>query len=89
MDCDLYGSTVDLLRFLKPRLKHGIILAFDDYNCWWPEGVAGEPMAFLEMAAEVEAEFNFVPFMEFGWHGQAFLVEARKFLKGLRPRGHL
>jgi hypothetical protein len=89
IDCDLYDSTRDVLRFLQPRLKHGMILAFDDYNCWWPEGVAGERRAFLEMAAEVDPRFNFVPFMAFGWHGQAFVVESRALLKGLRPRGHL
>lgn len=34
VDCDLYSSTVSVLGFLEPRLKHGMILAFDDYNCW-------------------------------------------------------
>jgi hypothetical protein len=33
IDCDMYSSTVDVLTFLKPRLKHGMILAFDDYYC--------------------------------------------------------
>lgn len=88
VDCDLYASSVDVMNFLKPRLKHGMIIALDDYHCWWPEGVAGERMAMLELANAVHHDFNFVPFMQFGWHGQSFLVEGRRFLKGLTPRGH-
>jgi len=34
IDCDLYSSTKDVLEFLTPRLKHGMIIAFDDYFCW-------------------------------------------------------
>ncbi len=34
VDCDLYSSAAAVLRFLSTRLKHGMILAFDDYYCW-------------------------------------------------------
>ncbi len=30
VDCDLYSSTRSVLRFLMPRLKHGMVIAFDD-----------------------------------------------------------
>ena len=34
IDCDLYSSTMPVLEFLLPRLKNGMIIAFDDYFCW-------------------------------------------------------
>ena len=34
IDCDMYSSTRSVLGFLMPRLKHGMIIAFDDYFCW-------------------------------------------------------
>lgn len=36
VDCNMYTSTVTVLEFLAPRMKHGMILAFDDYFCWSP-----------------------------------------------------
>ena len=38
VDCDLYTSTRTVLEFLRPRLKHGMIVAFDDYFCWPASG---------------------------------------------------
>jgi O-methyltransferase len=88
IDCDLYDSSVTVFDFLLPRIKHGMIIALDDYHCWWADGVAGERLAMLEAAAKIEKDFNFVPFMQYGWHGQSFFVESRRFLKKTRPRGH-
>ena len=34
IDCDLYSSTKSVLRFLSSRMKHGMILALDDYYCY-------------------------------------------------------
>jgi O-methyltransferase len=83
VDCDMYESTREVLHFLKGRLKHGMIIAFDDYYCWWSKGVAGERIAFLEFESETRSEYNFLPLYNFGWHGQSFVVEARQFLKHL------
>jgi O-methyltransferase len=47
VDCDLYSSTKTVLQFLEPRLKHGMIVAFDDYFCWSPSQIAGERRAML------------------------------------------
>ena len=48
IDCNLYSSTVTVLEFLAPRLKHGMIVAFDDYFCWSPTQVSGERFALHE-----------------------------------------
>lgn len=77
IDCDLYSSTKTVLTFLRPRLKHGMIVAFDDYFCWSATEVAGERRAMLEWIAAC-AEWDFVPYRGIGWHGQSFVVESRE-----------
>jgi O-methyltransferase len=72
--CDLYSSTVSVLEFLEPRLKHGMILAFDDYYCWTDSDVSGERAALEEFAAK-HPEWNFHRYMSIDWDGAAFVVE--------------
>lgn len=79
IDCDLYSSTKTVLDFLGTRLKHGMIIALDDYYCWWDKGIAGERVAFEEFKA-AHPEYNFLPYMQVGWHGQSYIVEDRKYL---------
>ena len=73
VDCDLYSSTVEVLKFLKPRLKHGMIIAFDDYFCWSASHDAGERVAILETLNTSE-DWEFLQYLQFGWHGLAFVV---------------
>jgi O-methyltransferase len=89
IDCDMYDSSTSVFQFIKPRLKHGMIIALDDYYCFWPGGIAGERVAFLEMARDIADDYNFLPYHQFGWHGQSFVVEARRYLKGIAVSGHL
>jgi hypothetical protein len=77
VDCDLYSSTVDVLRFLLPRLKHGMIVAFDDYFCCSDTRLSGERRAYIEYL-ECHPDWLFLPYMQFGWAGMSFLVESRK-----------
>lgn len=74
VDCDLYSSARSVLSFLTPRLKHGMIIAFDDYFCWSSTQVSGERRAMLE-AFDGLARWQLLPFMQFGWSGQSFVVE--------------
>lgn len=77
IDCDLYSSTMDVLDFLGPRIKHGTVLAFDDYFCWSETQPAGEMAAMLEYFKD-KSQWELVPYLQFGWHGLAFIVHARK-----------
>lgn len=79
VDCDLYSSTKPVLDFLGTRLKHGMVIALDDYYCWWDKGIAGERVAFEEFKA-AHPQYNFLPYLQIGWHGQSFIVEDRKYL---------
>ena len=76
VDCDLYTSTLPVLHFLRQRLKHGMIIAFDDYFCFSAARISGERRAFLEFQAAVP-RFHFVEYQPFGWGGMSFIVEAR------------
>ena len=81
IDCDLYSSTRDVLGFLMPRLKHGMILAFDDYFCWSPGRLSGERQAMLDCLGG-HARWQLLPYVQFGWHGQSFVVEDRQIAAG-------
>lgn len=82
IDCDLYSSTMDVLAFLQPRLKHGMILAFDDYYCWSPTAVSGERAACHEVFNH-HPKFRLLPYMPIGWAGMSFVVEDSALLSGL------
>jgi O-methyltransferase len=76
VDCDLYTSAKTVLEFLRPRLKHGMIVAFDDYFCWSATQVSGERRAWLELSA-ADSTWEWVPYVQFGWHGQSMVLERR------------
>jgi hypothetical protein len=80
IDCDLYSSTRDVLAFLQPRLRHGMIIGFDDYHCWSAGQMSGERRAMLEVF-DAQDQWSLVPFMRYGWAGESFLVESA----ALRP----
>lgn len=82
IDCDMYSSTMSVIKFLLPRMKHGMVLAFDDYFCWSPTQVSGERRAAYEVL-ENHAQWRLVPFIQFGWHGLSFVVEDRSLLNNL------
>lgn len=74
IDCDLYSSTKTVLEFLTPRLKHGMIIAFDDYFCMSSDQLSGERRAMLEILCS-DKNWNFIRYRDFGWAGASFIVE--------------
>jgi hypothetical protein len=81
LDCNMYSSTVSALRFLAPRLKHGMILAFDDYFCWSSTHVSGERAALLELAS-AHPQWSFLRYKDVGWGGLSFVVEHADQVRG-------
>ena len=65
-----------MLEFLAPRLKHGMVIAFDDYYCWSALHRYGERQAMLECFGAQDC-WELLPCIQFGWHGQSFVVEDR------------
>jgi O-methyltransferase len=77
IDCDMYTSTKTVLDFLGPRLKHGMIIAFDDYYCWSATQPSGERLA-MRHAFPDDGPWELVPYLTIGWAGASFVVEARQ-----------
>jgi O-methyltransferase len=74
VDCDLYSSTRSVLAFLSSRLKHGMLIAFDDYFCYSRDEASGERRAAAEIL-ETNPHWRFVPYLQYGWSGMSFVVE--------------
>ena len=74
IDCDLYSSTTTVLQFLLPRLKHGMIVAFDDYFLWSADQISGERRAMMEVL-EGNEQWRFLPYRDYAWAGTSFVVE--------------
>lgn len=71
IDCDLYGSTVDALDAIAPRLTQGTVLLFDDYNLFRADKQRGERRALAEFVRKTG--LNLEPWFAYGPAAQAFL----------------
>lgn len=57
IDCDLYSSTVTVLRALADRLREGSVLVFDEYSGWLPDD---ESRAWRETCAREHLTFEWI-----------------------------
>lgn len=73
VDCDLYPSTVDVLRFITPLVGTGTVLYFDDWNFAGGDLTRGEPRACHEWLAK-NPDITLIDFGRVGGMGQLFLV---------------
>ncbi len=73
VDCDMYSSTIDVLKYLATILRHGSIVAFDDFFCWSPSNRSGEQVA-LEEFVQKHPKLRFNRYLPIGWHGMSFFV---------------
>lgn len=71
IDCDLYGSTVDALDAIAPRLTQGTVLLFDDYNLFRANKNQGERRALTEFTQKTGLSVE--PWFAYGPAAQAFL----------------
>lgn len=62
VDCDLYASTVPVLRFIRPFLQPGTIIVFDDWNCFYGDPEKGERRAWAEFTG-ANPTLRFEPFV--------------------------
>jgi O-methyltransferase len=79
VDCDLYSSTVPVLKYLLPRVHNGSIIAFDDYYCFSEKTTSGERRARLEIFGP-NSDWRLVPYIQYASGGMSFLVENRQEL---------
>jgi O-methyltransferase len=76
VDCDLYQSTVPVLKFIEPLVQSGTVILFDDWNCFG-DSDKGERRAFREFL-EAHPKWNAEEFFSFGWHGQSFIMHRKE-----------
>lgn len=62
IDCDLYASTVPVLRFARHFLQPGTVVVFDDWNCFCADPMRGERRAWAEFLYE-NPSLCFEPFV--------------------------
>lgn len=75
VDCDLYASTVPVLKFILPFLQPGTIIVFDDWNCFIGDPEKGERRAWREFT-EANPSLRFESFVSNGEaHSFIFLGE--------------
>ena len=73
IDVDLYSSTVDVLRFLKPLLVPGSLLVFDDWYCFPAGNHQGERRALTEFL-EANPGFAMEGWKAYSTFGQSFFI---------------
>ena len=75
VDVDLYSSTKDLLKFVKPLLVNGSLILFDDWYCFTPniKSSSGEQKAVKEFL-EINKNMKLIPWKTYSTFGQSFFV---------------
>jgi len=79
IDCDMYSSIMTVLEFLLPRIKHGMILAFDDYFVYSRDQVSGARRACVRMLGD-HPNWRILPYYQFAWGGLSFIVESKSVM---------
>ena len=74
VDVDLYSSCANILKQLKPLLKNGTVILFDDWNCFKANSNQGERRAVKEWL-KINPDLQLHSYCPYGWHGQSFVVE--------------
>jgi O-methyltransferase len=76
IDCDLYSSVMTVLRYLRPRLKHGAIVALDDYFAYSSTQASGARRAAIEFLS-ADKDWRLIPYVQYGWAGMSYIVESK------------
>jgi hypothetical protein len=91
VDCDIYSSTVTVLRMLAPRLKPGAVLVFDEYFNY-PNWQRHEWRAFQEFIRDTGLSYRYLGFAQKNGHvavrlGEESDVAAREAERRLEQWG--
>lgn len=76
VDCDLKISAESVFPFIEPLLKSGTVLYLDEYFLTDTHDLAGGVYGAFEEYQKV-SRFEFVPFLDVGWWGKAFICKKR------------
>ena len=76
IDCDLYSSTVEVLRFIKPMIGKGSLVLFDDWNCFGRNPNRGQRRALREFLEAGNGRLKAEPLFSYGSYGQVFKIQS-------------
>tara|TARA_B110000008_G_C16920640_1_gene544593 strand:+ start:665 stop:1432 length:768 start_codon:yes stop_codon:yes gene_type:complete len=74
IDCDYYESTKECLNFIKDKLQHGALIAFDDWDCYYSDYQRGQKKAFSEFKELLHEKNSFVEFSDIATGGRCFII---------------
>jgi hypothetical protein len=75
IDCNLYESYRDVLRWCDEFLQPGCVVYLDDFNTHRAQPDRGPRRAWTEH--QLESRWTFEPFLNVGWCGRAFITQRR------------
>ena len=75
LDCDYYASTKTALDWMKPYIKVGTVLLFDDWFSYGDDNELGQQKALAEFLEE-QPEYHAEPLWEFLNHGKGFILRS-------------
>ena len=76
INCPLHSSVSSVLQCLAPRLKQGMLVAFENHFAWSRFHRSGDQAA-LDQFSQINDAFQFHPYRSFGLTGASFLVAER------------
>ncbi len=78
IDCDLYESTIPVLKFITSFLNTGSVVVFDDWRCFRNHPDFGEQRACREWLTD-NPSIHINELLSFGWNGIAFTIEKNDY----------
>jgi hypothetical protein len=85
IDCDLYSSTVEVLRFLRKLIGDGTVLIMDDWNCFGADDDRGQRRAMREFL-ETQPHLRLEHLVSYGPNSESFVVRSATTAKGAARR---
>lgn len=73
IDCDYYSSTTECLNFIKDKLQHGSLIAFDDWDCYYSDPKRGQKLAYEYFKKEIENEYSLEFLCDISSGGRCFV----------------
>jgi hypothetical protein len=75
IDCDLYSSTVEVLRFLRRLIGDGTVLIMDDWNSFGADDDRGQRRAMREFL-QTEPHLRLEHLVSYGPNSESFVVRS-------------
>jgi len=89
IDCDIYASTVPVLKFICDYLVDGTVILFDDWHCFKSDPDKGEQRACREWLSR-HPNIKLTQYKAFEGFGQSFIVKvAANKLKSIQSDANI